>query len=51
LFSGTLRFNIDTSGKVADTDIKILLVEAGLDHLLKRGCYSTSNGDENEHLS
>jgi ABC-type transport system involved in cytochrome bd biosynthesis fused ATPase/permease subunit len=51
LFSGTLRFNLDPSGIVADEDIKNLLIEAGLEHLLKRGSYQTNEAVGNQQKS
>ena len=48
MFSGTLRFNIDPSGNVADEDIKSLLIEAGLEHLLKRSCFKTDGDNQDK---
>ena len=36
IFDATIKFNLDPSGKVKDDVIKTLLLEAGLDDLLKR---------------
>ena len=36
IFDGTLKFNLDPTGTIPDADIKSILLEAGLDDLLKR---------------
>jgi len=36
IFDGTLKFNLDPSGLIPDDEIEKLLLEAGLDELLKR---------------
>lgn len=36
IFEGTLKFNVDPSGKIPDAEIEALLNEAGLGNLLKR---------------
>jgi len=36
IFNGTLKFNLDPTGKHTDNEIESILLEAGLDDLLKR---------------
>ena len=36
LFTGSIRFNIDPTGKASDDEITALLIRAGLDKLLNR---------------
>ena len=36
IFDGTLKFNLDPSGTIPDKEIEAILLEAGLDDLLKR---------------
>jgi len=36
IFDGTLKFNLDPTGKIPDDEIEKVLLEAGLDDLLKR---------------
>jgi ATP-binding cassette subfamily C (CFTR/MRP) protein 1 len=36
IFDASIKFNLDPSGKVPDEEIKSLLIEAGLEDLLKR---------------
>lgn len=36
IFNGSIKFNIDPAGRIPDQEIESLLLEAGLDDLLKR---------------
>jgi ABC-type multidrug transport system fused ATPase/permease subunit len=36
IFDDSIKFNLDPSGTVPDEEIKALLIEAGLEDLLKR---------------
>jgi ABC-type multidrug transport system fused ATPase/permease subunit len=36
IFDASIKFNLDPSGKVPEEEIKALLIEAGLEELLKR---------------